>query len=178
MRAYARCLPVSLQIHTPRFTTLLSVPGIRQQQQSPVTPLSLVNSEPWEIRGKKESEVGYIVPQFPPYRVCCIHSAKGHDFLQLGSGVYSLLPLLSPQSGNSSALLVWRFSTTLCFSTSWPHLYTEFFIQSSLNYPTLSTPSVSCWGETCWKPEWCELGREREIRKDGGGLFQGLFFKG
>lgn len=29
---------------------------------------------------------GYRYPQFPPYRACCIHSTKGLNCLQLGSG--------------------------------------------------------------------------------------------
>lgn len=58
---------------------------------------------------------GYIVPQFPPYRVCCTCSTKGHDSLQQGLDNHSLLPLLRPQSGNSSALLVLRLFTTPVF---------------------------------------------------------------
>lgn len=39
------------------FTVLLSFPGIRQHRQIPMTPLSSVNSEPWEEIGGKKSEM-------------------------------------------------------------------------------------------------------------------------
>lgn len=54
---------------------------------------------------------GYIFPQFPLSGVGCIHSTKGHNSLQLGSGNHFLLAPLGPHS----EMLDLVFSTTLCF---------------------------------------------------------------